>query len=256
MRIGTFIMGTRGGDYEAMLEQVVRCEELGFDTVVLAERHFRHAPLLYPSPLAGRRRDRRAHRADPNRHGGPHPLPRPPDPHRRGRRDPRRAQRAAGSTSASPGRASTRRLTSPSPRPHEESQGRFLEALEIIVRAWTEDSFSFEGEHFSIPEVSVFPKPVQRPHPPSVRGRGLARAARVRLPREGINAYIGAIRTPGGARRDRRHLPARPGRGGPRPGRADAVGEPLHLRLRRRRAGPGRVRAAVPGADARARART
>ena len=44
-------MGTRGGGYEAILDQVGRCEELGFDTVVLAERHFHHAPLLYPSPL-------------------------------------------------------------------------------------------------------------------------------------------------------------------------------------------------------------
>ena len=37
MRIGAFVMGTRGGDYAAMLDQVERCEQLGFDTVVLAE---------------------------------------------------------------------------------------------------------------------------------------------------------------------------------------------------------------------------
>jgi alkanesulfonate monooxygenase SsuD/methylene tetrahydromethanopterin reductase-like flavin-dependent oxidoreductase (luciferase family) len=79
--------------------------------------------------------------------------------------------------------------------PKAESAGRFVEALEIIVRAWTEDSFGFEGDHFSVPEVAVFPKPVQRPHPPlyvvAVSPERLAFASR-----EGINAYIGAIRTP------------------------------------------------------------
>ena len=36
----------------------------------------------------------------------------------------------------------------------------------MIVRAWTEDKVSFKGAHFDIPEHSVRPKPVQKPHPP------------------------------------------------------------------------------------------
>ena len=50
--------------------------------------------------------------------------------------------------------------------PFEESRGRFEEGMEIILKAWTADTFSFEGEHFSFPEMSVNPKPYQRPHPP------------------------------------------------------------------------------------------
>lgn len=50
--------------------------------------------------------------------------------------------------------------------PFAESRGRFEESLEIITKAWTEDTFSFSGEHFNIPELSVNPKPCQTPHPP------------------------------------------------------------------------------------------
>lgn len=42
---------------------------------------------------------------------------------------------------------------------------RFLEQLEILVRAWTGEPFSYAGEHFRIPEVTVRPRPIQRPHP-------------------------------------------------------------------------------------------
>ena len=50
--------------------------------------------------------------------------------------------------------------------PQIESRDRFEESLAIMLRAWTQERFSFEGQHFTIPEVRVIPKPVQRPHPP------------------------------------------------------------------------------------------
>ena len=50
--------------------------------------------------------------------------------------------------------------------PQHENRERFEEALEILVRAWTQDSVSFEGRYFRIPDVRVIPKPVQKPHPP------------------------------------------------------------------------------------------
>ncbi len=46
------------------------------------------------------------------------------------------------------------------------SRGMFAEAMEIIQKAWTEESFSYEGEYRSFKDVSVYPKPVQKPHPP------------------------------------------------------------------------------------------
>jgi alkanesulfonate monooxygenase SsuD/methylene tetrahydromethanopterin reductase-like flavin-dependent oxidoreductase (luciferase family) len=50
--------------------------------------------------------------------------------------------------------------------PYAESRDRFAETLEIVRRAWTQDSFSFEGDHFQFHDVSVVPKPYQKPHPP------------------------------------------------------------------------------------------
>ncbi len=50
--------------------------------------------------------------------------------------------------------------------PYGESRGRYFEALEIILRAWGEEPFSFEGEFYSFQNVNVVPKPFQKPHPP------------------------------------------------------------------------------------------
>jgi len=51
-----------------------------------------------------------------------------------------------------------------------ESRGRFEEAIEILLRAWTEDSFSYEGKYYRFKDLTVVPKPLQRPHPPLFTG--------------------------------------------------------------------------------------
>jgi len=50
--------------------------------------------------------------------------------------------------------------------PYSESRARFLESLDIIVKAWKEEKFSYEGEYHSFHDVTVVPKPYQKPHPP------------------------------------------------------------------------------------------
>ena len=50
--------------------------------------------------------------------------------------------------------------------PYPESRGRFEEYLEIILKAWTTEQFSFEGEHYRCHDLAVRPKPYQKPHPP------------------------------------------------------------------------------------------
>jgi alkanesulfonate monooxygenase SsuD/methylene tetrahydromethanopterin reductase-like flavin-dependent oxidoreductase (luciferase family) len=47
-----------------------------------------------------------------------------------------------------------------------ESRDRFLEALEIIRLAWTEERVSYHGRFFQIEDITVVPKPVQQPYPP------------------------------------------------------------------------------------------
>ena len=46
-----------------------------------------------------------------------------------------------------------------------ESRPRYNEAIEILIRSWTEDKFSFDGEYYKLDNISVVPKPVQKPHP-------------------------------------------------------------------------------------------
>src|SRR5436190_9198801 len=50
--------------------------------------------------------------------------------------------------------------------PYSESRQRFLETLEILIKAWTQDRFSYAGKHFHFRDVCVMPKPLQKPHPP------------------------------------------------------------------------------------------
>lgn len=50
--------------------------------------------------------------------------------------------------------------------PYAESQERFAETLEIIRRAWTQPSFSYDGKFHSFTDVHLVPKPFQKPHPP------------------------------------------------------------------------------------------
>ena len=47
-----------------------------------------------------------------------------------------------------------------------DSRARFDEAFEILIRAWTEEVFSYEGRFWKYQDVSIWPRPLQRPHPP------------------------------------------------------------------------------------------
>ncbi len=60
-------------------------------------------------------------------------------------------------------------------QPHEykgygvdQSRSRdiFRESVEIIQKAWTEESFSYQGEFYQFEDLTVHPKPLQQPHPP------------------------------------------------------------------------------------------
>src|SRR6266404_3094328 len=50
--------------------------------------------------------------------------------------------------------------------PPEESASRFREAVEIVLRAWTDERLNFAGQHFRFEDIEVLPKPTQLPHPP------------------------------------------------------------------------------------------
>lgn len=50
--------------------------------------------------------------------------------------------------------------------PFDERRERSREALEIIVKAWTEESVTYEGKYWQFDEALPAPKPFQKPYPP------------------------------------------------------------------------------------------
>ena len=145
-------------------------EESGFEGVWLAERHFAPpgvsegipsvvaAPLILASAIASRTSRLRVGIAVLVLPLG-HPV--------------RMAEEVATVDNISRGRFDLGVGRSSFPRsyegydlPYGESRARFREYLEVMTRAWTEDSFSYQGEYYSFQDVCVIPKPYQKPHPP------------------------------------------------------------------------------------------
>src|SRR5688500_7561180 len=52
--------------------------------------------------------------------------------------------------------------------PQAESRARFEEAIDLMVRLWSEDSVDHEGAYFRCRDATLAPRPYQRPHPPLV----------------------------------------------------------------------------------------
>jgi alkanesulfonate monooxygenase SsuD/methylene tetrahydromethanopterin reductase-like flavin-dependent oxidoreductase (luciferase family) len=49
-----------------------------------------------------------------------------------------------------------------------EARERTTEGMELILKAWTEPQpFGWQGRHFQFRTVSVWPRPLQQPHPPT-----------------------------------------------------------------------------------------
>lgn len=79
--------------------------------------------------------------------------------------------------------------------PREERVGRFEEALDLMIAAWTQDEFEFNGKYYRVPRTVMTPKPVQKPYPQIWYGvsakSSLKRAAKrhaiqIMSPRHGI----------------------------------------------------------------------
>jgi alkanesulfonate monooxygenase SsuD/methylene tetrahydromethanopterin reductase-like flavin-dependent oxidoreductase (luciferase family) len=78
---------------------------------------------------------------------------------------------------------------------------RFDEILQIMLRAWSEDEpFDFQGKHFDLKGVWVYPKPLQRPHPPvwvvAQAEASMERAARLGLGAGGPGGGFTSIASP------------------------------------------------------------
>ena len=169
MHFGMFLEFPRPADstyreaFDASFALVDEAEELGVDSVWLAEYHFNpgrvlSSPILVATAIASRTENIRVGLAVQCLPLG-HPV--------------RLAEEAATLDQLSNGRLEYGVGRGTFPNVHEgfntpfsESRGRFEESLEIIKKAWTEDSFTFEGEYYQCRDLCVEPKPRQEPHPP------------------------------------------------------------------------------------------
>lgn len=155
---------TQAEAFDESFRQVDEAERLGMDAVWLAEHHFSPersvlaSPMVIASALASRTRRLRIGLAVQVL-----PLTNPL----------RLAEEVAtvdhiskGRFDFGVGRSGLTRYYQGYNVPYEESRSRFREALTILTQAWSQEQFSHTGEFYTFQNVTVVPKPYQKPHPP------------------------------------------------------------------------------------------
>jgi alkanesulfonate monooxygenase SsuD/methylene tetrahydromethanopterin reductase-like flavin-dependent oxidoreductase (luciferase family) len=145
------------------LEQVQWSEELGFDAVWLTEHHFIDYGLSVDPAALAAAIAARTHRVRIGLAAAILPFHHPV----------RLAEQLALTDIISRGRLDVGVGRGNRPVefagygvPQIESRGRMDEVVEILVKAWTEERFTYRGRFFTFEDVGVIPKPLQRPHPP------------------------------------------------------------------------------------------
>ncbi len=150
--------------YADTIAQARLADELGFDTVWVAELHFNARFSIMPAPLVlGAAIAQATKRIKIGTAVNLVPLHHPI----------RLAEETATLDVLSHGRAifGIGRGSIPTHFegygvPLSESGDRFREALDFVLKAWTEDELTFEGQYYKAEGLRVVPKPYQRPHPP------------------------------------------------------------------------------------------
>jgi luciferase family oxidoreductase group 1 len=76
-----------------------------------------------------------------------------------------------------------------------DSRERFEEGLDILLKAFEGKPFSYEGKYYRFGETSVFPTPVQKPHPP-LWIVGQSQESVIATARRGFNIVSGGFGVP------------------------------------------------------------
>jgi alkanesulfonate monooxygenase SsuD/methylene tetrahydromethanopterin reductase-like flavin-dependent oxidoreductase (luciferase family) len=50
--------------------------------------------------------------------------------------------------------------------PQQENRARMEEGVEVLLQAWTRERVNYRGTYWQIDNVPIYPKPLQKPHPP------------------------------------------------------------------------------------------
>lgn len=172
MKFGCYLLNTYVPDldgqsadlYAHWLEQIDAAEELGFDSLWVTEHHFRLFGGMIPNPqlllTAAAQRTRRL-RLGSSVSLVPmhHPIQIAEDFAMLDLLSDGRLLFGAGR-----GMSSQEYVTFGAD--WNTAQARLVEALELIVRAWTDDVLNWDGEYYHYHGLTVRPKPRQQPHPP------------------------------------------------------------------------------------------
>lgn len=172
MKFGYYILNTYvpefDGDspelYAHWIEQIDAAEELGFDSFWTTEHHFRYFGGMLPNPqllltAAAQRTKRMRLGTAVTLLPMHHPI--------------RIAEDFAMLDLLSNGRVNFGAGRGMHPLEYatfnadwSTAQLRLPEALDVVVRAWTGAEFEWNGEYYRYPKLTVYPRPLQKPHPP------------------------------------------------------------------------------------------
>jgi natural product biosynthesis luciferase-like monooxygenase protein len=165
--LNTYVPELDGKDsdlYSHWLEQIDLAENLGFDSLWVTEHHFRYFGGMMPSPsvilsAAAQRTKKMRLGAAVSILPMHNPL--------------RVAEEFAMVDLLSNGRLNFGAGRGMHPTEYaifgsnwSNAQSRLPEALDIVIKSWTCGEFEWKGDHYQFPKLNVYPKPLQKPHPP------------------------------------------------------------------------------------------
>src|SRR5215468_4731315 len=150
--------------YRDIMAQIELGDELGFDTVWLGELHFSRAFSILADPLtvlaAAAQRTRRI------RLGTAVTLLPLHNPLKVAEDAATVDILSGGRLELGVGRGAAPSMFAAYNVPAAETRERFVEALEVIRQAWMGERLSYQGKYLHVQNLPVFPRPVQKPHPP------------------------------------------------------------------------------------------
>ncbi|MFQ6028406.1 MAG: LLM class flavin-dependent oxidoreductase [Dehalococcoidia bacterium] len=144
--------------------QVDAAENLGMDSIWMVEQHFRPWASILPSPML--MASAIAARTQRMRIGLAVQVLPLSNPLRSVEEACMLDQISQGRFDFGVGRSGITKFYDGYNIPYSESRARFDESLNIILEAFHNETFSYEGRFYSFHDVTVAPQPVQQPHPP------------------------------------------------------------------------------------------
>jgi alkanesulfonate monooxygenase SsuD/methylene tetrahydromethanopterin reductase-like flavin-dependent oxidoreductase (luciferase family) len=72
----------------------------------------------------------------------------------------------------------------------DSRQGPFRVGLDVLLNAWTEEQFSYTGQRYQLDGVTLYPRPLQQPHPPLWMAAAVSQESFQTAGRLGFNLMI------------------------------------------------------------------